>query len=91
MFVSGEPRAEERLLPGQKLRPKVDGPYEVLKVRSHTVKISRDGLLNTVSKDRVIRAPQELTEVVLYGQPFGNDIADDAIPGKDINPHVQNA
>ena len=56
MFVRRELREENSLLPSEKLRPKVDGTYEVFKVRLHTVKISRDGLLNTVSKDRVIRA-----------------------------------
>ena len=64
VFFRRETRAKDRLLPSQKLRPKVDGPYEVLKVRSHTVTISRDGLLNTVSKDRVIPAPQKPTKVI---------------------------
>ena len=59
VFVRREQRAEDRLLPSQKLKPKVDGPYEIIRVTSHTVTISRDGLQSTVSRDRVTRAPTE--------------------------------
>ena len=89
MFVRREPRAEDRLLPSPKLRLKVDGPYEVIKVRSHTVTISRDGLLNIVSKERVTRAPQEPTEVIPEGQAVTDDAVDDAIPEEEINPPLQ--
>ena len=53
--------------------------------------ISRDGLLNTVSKDRVTRAPQEPTEVIPDGQAVTDDAMDDAIPEEDINPPLQDA
>ena len=43
-----------------KLRAKAIGPYEVVGVASHTAKILQDGLLQTVSLDRVIRAPDQL-------------------------------
>ena len=89
MVFRREPRAEDRLLPSQKLRPKVDGPYEVLKVRSHTVTISRDGLFNTVSKDIVTRAPQEPTEAIPNGQAVTDDSVDDATPEEEINPPLQ--
>ena len=89
VFVRREPRAEDRLLPSQKLRRKVDGPYEVLKVRSHTVTISWDGLLNTVSKGRVTRAPQEPNEVISDIQAVADDALDDAIPEEEINPPLQ--
>ena len=79
MFARREPRAEDRLLPSQKLRPKVDGPYEVLKVKLHTVTISRDGLLNTVSKYRVTRAHQQPTKVIPDGQAVTDDAVYDAI------------
>ena len=41
----------------QKLTSKAIGPFPILKVQSHTITIMRDGLSDTVSKDRVIRAP----------------------------------
>ena len=44
-----------------KLTSKAIGPFPILKVQSHTITITRDGLSDTVSKDRVIRAP------ALYG------------------------
>ena len=39
------------------LRSKALGPYEVVKVDSHTLSILQDGLLQTVSRDRIVRAP----------------------------------
>ena len=51
--------------------------------------ISRDGLLNTVSKDRVPGAPQEPTEVIPDGQAVTDDAVDDAIPEEEINPPLQ--
>ena len=40
-----------------KLRSKASGPYEIVKVTSHTVTILQDGLLQTISRDRIVRAP----------------------------------
>ena len=44
-----------------KLRSKAIGPYRIEKVASHTVTINQDGLIVTVSRDRIIRAPQPIT------------------------------
>ena len=41
------------------MKPKVDGSYEIIRVTSHTVTISRDGLQSTVSRDCVTPAPTE--------------------------------
>ena len=41
-----------------KLRSKAIGPYRIEKVSDHTVTINQDGLIITVSRDRIIRAPQ---------------------------------
>ena len=43
-----------------KLRSKATGPYKIEKVASHTVTINQDGLITTVSRDRIIRAPDPI-------------------------------
>ena len=48
---------KRRKLNEHKLRSKAIGPYKIEKVESHTVTINQDGFLNTVSRDRVVRAP----------------------------------
>ena len=40
-----------------KLRSKTVGPYPVTKVTSHNVRIIRDGMEQTISKDRVVKCP----------------------------------
>ena len=57
VYLRRERKAEGKLLPSHKLKPKVYGPFEVIRTNSHTVKIDRDGLLYKVSKDRVVLAP----------------------------------
>ena len=57
VYLRRERKAEDKLLPSHKLKPKVYGPFEVIRTNSHTVTIDRDGLLDKVSKDRVVLAP----------------------------------
>lgn len=53
-----------------KLRSKALGPFPVVKVASHTVTILRDGLADTVSKDRIEKAPSpRLTDPLLEAPP----------------------
>ena len=40
-----------------KLRSKATGPYQVVAVTTSAVTITRDGLADKASKDRVVRAP----------------------------------
>ena len=45
-----------------KLRSKETGPYQVVAVTTSTVTIMRDGLIDKVSKDRVVRAPHPIRQ-----------------------------
>ena len=56
-YLRRERKAEDKLLPSHRLKPKVYGSFEVIRTNSHTVTIDRDGLLDKVSKDRVVLAP----------------------------------
>lgn len=40
-----------------KLQAKAEGPYEVTSATSHTVTIDRDGLLDTITRSRISKAP----------------------------------
>ena len=46
-------RAETGGISRNKLQPKADGPFEVIGATSHTVTIIRDGLTETVTRDRI--------------------------------------
>ncbi len=46
----------------RKLQSKLFGPYKVAESRSDTVVIDRDGLYETVSRDRIARAPSSAGE-----------------------------
>ena len=64
-----------------KLRPKATGPYEIIKVDSHTVTILQDGLLQTVSRDRIVRAPNPPEPASEQEQTTGDgNVTDDAHP-----------
>ena len=52
-----EKRTRSVAIGEHKLRSKTVGPFPVTKVTSHTVRLLRDGLEQTVSKDRVIKCP----------------------------------
>ena len=67
VYLRRERKAEDKLLPSHKLKPKVYRPFEVIPTNSHTLTIYRDGLLDKVSKDRVVLAP--VVEGTLGQQP----------------------
>ena len=52
----------------KKLRPQSRGPFKVVAVHDHTVKIDENGLHNVVNIDRVSRAPEFRTLPTLPGQ-----------------------
>ena len=51
-----------------KLRSKARGPYKVVSLQDHTVKILEDGRHNVVNSDRVSRAPEARPLVTVPGQ-----------------------
>ena len=57
VYLRQERKAEDKLLPSHRLKPKVSGSFEVIRTNSHTVAIDRDKLLDKISKDRVVLAP----------------------------------
>lgn len=67
-----------------KLQAKADGPYPVISATSHTVTIDRNGLLDTITRNRISKAPdaQSLAQASSSTEPV-------ALSGVDLNGSVK--
>ena len=72
-----------------KLRPKATGPYEIIKVASPTVTILQDGLVQTVSRDRIVRAPNQPEPARQQEEPTGNGNAMDETQPQPSNEIIE--